>query len=548
MQAMVSISASSPSNNEAPRASSGRSASFVIAGLEQPAHKHLQPLRTTRQEVRVFKSLVVLPARTLPLEHGNFLASASPASVLNLEWRMAMFDLRTNAANDVWSRGPQSDDQSFDIDRVGRSIANRQGRHQLDIAGRKTKTAVAEKVLPGSSRSGSGLTIFNEAVDGPQQQLAKLSDGAQEELNRLHNILRQARYEVVFCDPEGTVVDCRGNLSLAHPDGANDTAQRPLHSGRSVANVRVNNSTASVEVGSQFRIRNGNTKSAAAEVLNEDGSLIGTLNAFSIDRNETAGPPALMRALIQTAARAIEERAFRERHRREWIVAVNPRDASRPTMLFAVDREQNIVAADRNASQLLHVLASRRGGSFWMVFEKDADAFRAKHHGDIPIQLVPVGIAETWSALVTPPESKSAPWSTPDARLHVRPRLDGIGSFAQLTSTPKARGGLSPGALRRVREHVDSHLETKFDLADLATVASLSRCYFARAFKQSTGATPHRYIMYRRLEKAQQMLAETDLPLAEIALATGFSDQSHFSRQFREHLRTSPSEFRRSNR
>jgi AraC-like DNA-binding protein len=546
---MVSVSATSPNHNEAPRASSGRSASFVIAEQEPPAQKHLQPLGLMPRQVCVFKSLVLLPARTLPLVHGNFLASASPDSVFNLEWRMAMFDLRTNAANDVWSRGPQSNDQSFDIDRIGRSITDRQAPHQPDVEGRKAKAAVAEKVLPRSSRSSGGLTIFNEAIDSPRQQrLAKLSDGVQEELNRLHNILRQARYEVVFCDAEGAAVDCRGNLGLADTDSAPDTTERPPRSVRSGVIVKSNDSAASVEVGSQFRIRNGNTKSAVAEVLDEDGSLIGTLNAFSIDRNETAGPPALMRALIQTAARAIEERAFRERHRREWIVAVNPRDASRPTMLFAVDREQSIVAADRNAAQLLEVRAGRRGGSFWMVFEKDADAFRAKQHGDIPIQLVPVGIAETWSALVTPPESKSAPWSTPDNRLHVRPRLDGIGSFAQLTSTPKARGGLSPGALRRVREHVDAHLETKFDLADLATMANLSRCYFARAFKQSTGSTPHRYIMYRRLEKAQQMLAETDLPLAEIALATGFSDQSHFSRQFREHLKSSPSEFRRSNR
>ena len=201
-----------------------------------------------------------------------------------------------------------------------------------------------------------------------------------------------------------------------------------------------------------------------------------------------------MRALVQTAARAIEERAFRERHRREWIVAVNPRDASRSTMLFAVDSEQNIVAADHNASQLLHVFAGRRGGTFWTMFEKDANAFRVQDHGDIPIQLVPVGIAENWSALVTPPESKGASWSTPETRLHVRPRLDGIGAFAQLTSTPKARGGLSPGVLRRLRAHVDAHLETKSDLADLAKMANLSRCYFARAFKQSTGTTPHRYI------------------------------------------------------
>jgi AraC family transcriptional regulator len=54
--------------------------------------------------------------------------------------------------------------------------------------------------------------------------------------------------------------------------------------------------------------------------------------------------------------------------------------------------------------------------------------------------------------------------------------------------------------------------------------------------------------MHRRLEKAQELLGGTDLPLAEIALATGFSDQSHFSRRFRDHLGTTPSAFRRAQR
>jgi hypothetical protein len=69
------VSARSPSNNEAPRTSSGCSASFVIAEQEPPAQKHLQPLGVMPREVRVFKSLVLLPTRTLPLVHGDFLAS-----------------------------------------------------------------------------------------------------------------------------------------------------------------------------------------------------------------------------------------------------------------------------------------------------------------------------------------------------------------------------------------------------------------------------------------------------------------------------------------
>jgi AraC family transcriptional regulator len=99
-----------------------------------------------------------------------------------------------------------------------------------------------------------------------------------------------------------------------------------------------------------------------------------------------------------------------------------------------------------------------------------------------------------------------------------------------------------------VREHIETNLETSVEIADLAAIAKLSPCHFARAFKLSVGTTPHEYLVDRRLEKAQELLAATDLPLAEIALATGFSDQSHFARRFRDHLGTTPSAFRRSMR
>lgn len=108
------------------------------------------------------------------------------------------------------------------------------------------------------------------------------------------------------------------------------------------------------------------------------------------------------------------------------------------------------------------------------------------------------------------------------------------------------RGGLAPGVLRRVRAHVDANLAAKLELADLAAIASLSRCHFAYAFKQSLGCTPHRYVMSRRLEKAGEFLRTSSLPIVEIALATGFADQSHFSRCFRAFFGASPLAFRRS--
>jgi transcriptional regulator GlxA family with amidase domain len=97
-----------------------------------------------------------------------------------------------------------------------------------------------------------------------------------------------------------------------------------------------------------------------------------------------------------------------------------------------------------------------------------------------------------------------------------------------------------------VRQHIDTHLETTVDIANLASIARLSPSHFARAFKLSLGTTPHEHLIHQRLEKAQALIAGTDVPLAEIALATGFSDQSHLSRRFRNYFGISPSAFRRS--
>lgn len=109
---------------------------------------------------------------------------------------------------------------------------------------------------------------------------------------------------------------------------------------------------------------------------------------------------------------------------------------------------------------------------------------------------------------------------------------------------PLARGGLSPRIVRRIREHIDAHLEQNVGIETLARLADLSEFHFARAFKRSVGMPPHRYLVRRRIERARELLANTDMPLAEIALVLGFSDQSHFARRFRESVGTTPSTYR----
>jgi AraC-like DNA-binding protein len=110
------------------------------------------------------------------------------------------------------------------------------------------------------------------------------------------------------------------------------------------------------------------------------------------------------------------------------------------------------------------------------------------------------------------------------------------------------RGGLAPGALRRVREHVDKHLTQRLRTEDLATVAGLSQGHFNRAFKQSMGQPPHQYVLQRRVAVASELLEKTDRALAEIALDVGFADQSHFSRTYASVTGETPSACRRRNR
>ena len=419
------------------------------------------------------------------------------------------------------------------------------------------ETAMRARCVRASKRIEGRAIASPSALESAQELFARLPVGAQEELNRLHNVARQARYKVVLRNAQGVAFDHRGNLEksigAARPASGNglDAHERGgAFGGEDASPVKA---AAVIDFGAHYRIRHSGSSAAAAPIFDADGAVIGTLDACSIDQAESVQTDALTRAIIQATARAIEERAFRDHHRKEWIVAVAPRDESRPAMLFAVDPAQNVLAADRHGRAMLasNAVKSRTSGkdpSFWALFERNPAPFRIGNRDDISTVLVPIGLPEAWSALVTPPESNSAPWCNTDLSLHVRPRLGGIASFPQLTCAPLARGGLSPGVLRRVREHIDANLEANVDLTDLAAIADLSRCHFARAFKQSVGGTPHRYLMHRRLEKAQELLGGTELSLAEIALATGFSDQSHFSRRFRDHLGTTPRAFRRAQR
>jgi AraC family transcriptional regulator len=106
------------------------------------------------------------------------------------------------------------------------------------------------------------------------------------------------------------------------------------------------------------------------------------------------------------------------------------------------------------------------------------------------------------------------------------------------------RGGLSRSLLRRVVEYIDQHLAQDLGLQSLATVTGLSEDYFARAFRESTGVPPHRYLLQRRLERARRLLETSDMPIVEIAQILGFVDQSHLTNLFRRNTGMTPGQVR----
>jgi AraC family transcriptional regulator len=114
-------------------------------------------------------------------------------------------------------------------------------------------------------------------------------------------------------------------------------------------------------------------------------------------------------------------------------------------------------------------------------------------------------------------------------------------------SAPSSRpGGLPVWKERRVTELMRQEIANKLSLERLATECDLSVRHFTRAFRLSTGVSPHRYLLGLRLEKARQLLADPAVPLQEVAMSCGFADQSHFTRVFSAVEQVSPGMWRRS--
>lgn len=169
------------------------------------------------------------------------------------------------------------------------------------------------------------------------------------------------------------------------------------------------------------------------------------------------------------------------------------------------------------------------------------------------IDLLPrVGFEDPIAARMMEMLGREAHMGDPSSRLFVEQATDllctqlvrGHSSLGALSAAGPRRG-LANWQVRKVSDYMRAHLGAPVGLDDLAALLGLTRFHFCTAFRQATGTTPHEWLVRLRMERAQQLLADPQLPITVIALAVGYETPSSFAASFRKATGTTPTAYRR---
>ena len=414
---------------------------------------------------------------------------------------------------------------------------------------------MAEYHVDPRSRTAPNVITQSE-LKVSSEPLADLIVHAREEIDRLYAIVRQQGYVVLLCNEEGVAIHHRGDEARAEEFKnwgiwLGGVWSEQIEGTNGIGTCLAERRPVLVHCGQHYRSRHAKLSCAGAPIFDAVGKLAGVLDVSAVIFEGTDRTQQLALAATIASARAVEERLFREFFRHAWIIAAVPCDDSAPALLLAADEDQRIVGADRVA-RLAFSLSDRSlagGVHLSAVFDYSHSLFRRGSGQDSPVRLSRAGSNGGWNALITPPLARSnVSHSSPEAIVHSQPRMSMLGNLQMQEAPSPSRGGLPPALTHRICEYVGSHLDEKISLGRLASMAGLSTHHFARAFRESVGMPPHGYLLQRRLQHVEHMLRETQLPLSEIALAAGFSDQSHLARHFRRLTGMPPSLARRLER
>jgi DNA-binding CsgD family transcriptional regulator len=213
-----------------------------------------------------------------------------------------------------------------------------------------------------------------------------------------------------------------------------------------------------------FRSRHGSLSCCGAPVFGPDGNLVAVLDVSSIDPEKSEHSHELALSVTMNSARVIEERLFRQTFLQAWILTVIPSSPLSQPLMIALDADQRILGADRNARSILFLDSALvvAGLSLWTFFERTPSAFGVQDNG-ASIGLIRIGEERPWRAMVTPPRQ-------PRIR-HIHPASPGASNENSLS--PRERSilelighGLSNKAIARELgispETVKSHIKNMF--------------------------------------------------------------------------------------
>jgi AraC family transcriptional regulator len=121
-----------------------------------------------------------------------------------------------------------------------------------------------------------------------------------------------------------------------------------------------------------------------------------------------------------------------------------------------------------------------------------------------------------------------------------------VSTYSSVSQRPAAQnGGLGGRRFKQALAYIDDHLAEDLSLSRIAAATGVSSSHFKTLFRESTGSPVHQYVIQRRIERAKDLLMQGKLSIAEIALATGFSHQSHMARHMRRSVGLSPRDMQR---